>query len=128
MKTLLFSAPIADAGNTFYIPVPCVGVVAKVTVSCDVNMVATGTVVLSRGTTAVNTITVPTGDKAAGTTLDGVQDTTNGQLVFDPASATAANKVIKVVADGTILASAGNMIFSILFDDSAYVTQAPLEA
>jgi hypothetical protein len=128
MKNLLFSAPIADAGNTFYIPVPCRGTVKSVRVTCDVNMVATGTVILSRNTTAVNTITVPTGDKAAGTVLDGVPDTTNKGLVFDPDSSTVTDRVIKVVADATILASAGNMIFHIEYDDSAYVYQAPLEA
>jgi len=91
-------------------------------------MVATGTVILSRSTTAVNTITVPTGDKAAGTVLDGVPDVTNKDLIFDPDSTTVANKVIKVVADATILASAGNMIFNIEFDDSAYVEEAASEA
>lgn len=128
MKNLIFSAAIADAGNTFYIPVPCRGTVKSVRVACDVNMVATGTVILSRSTTAVNTITVPTGDKAAGAVLDGVPDATNKGLVFDPDSATAANQVIKVVADATILASAGNMVFHIEYDDSAYVAQASLEA
>ena len=128
MKHLIFSHAIADAGNTFYIPVPCRGVVKAVRVMCDVNMVATGTVILSRSTTAVNTITAPTGDKAAGTTLDGVPDTTNKGLVFDPESTTAANKCIKVVADATILASAGNMMFDIEYDDAAYVEQAASEA
>jgi hypothetical protein len=128
MKNLIFSAPIADAGNTFYIPVPCRGTVKSVKVTCDVNMVATGTVILSRSTTAVNTITVPTGDKAAGTNLAGVPDTTNKGLIFDPDSTTAANNVIKVVADATILASAGNMVFNIEYDDSAYVAEASVEA
>jgi hypothetical protein len=128
MKNIIFSAPIADAGNTFYIPVPCRGTVKSSKVSCDVNMVATGTVILSRSTTAVNTITVPTGDKAAGTTLAGVPDATNKSLVFDPDSTTVANNVIKVVVDGTILASAGNMVFTIEYDDSAYVAQTSMEA
>lgn len=128
MKNILFSAPIADAGNTFYVPVPARGVVKGVRVMCDVNMVATGTVVLSRSTTAVNTITVPTGDKAAGTVLDGVPDTTNKDLVFDPNSSTEAYKSIKIVADATILASAGNMMFNIQFDDYATVDQLALEA
>lgn len=128
MKNLVFSHAIADAGNTFYIPVPSRGTVKGARVACDVNMVATGTVILSRSTTAVNTITVPTGDKAAGVTLDGVPDVTNKGLVFDPDSTTAANRVIKVVVDGTILASAGNMIFNIDYDDSAYVEQTSLEA
>lgn len=128
MKDFIFAHPIADAGNTFYIPVPCKGIVKGVRVMCDVTMVATGTVILSRSTTAVNTITVPTGDKAAGTTLDGVPDATNKDLIFDPDSATAANKTIKVVADATILGSAGNMVFHIQYDDSCYVPQAASEA
>lgn len=128
MKNLIFSHAIADAGNTFYIPVPCRGTVKSVKVTSDVNMVATGTVILSRSTTAVNTITVPTGDKAAGTNLAGVPDATNKGLVFDPDSTTVTDNVIKVVVDDTILASAGNMVFNIEYDDSAYVAQAPLEA
>jgi len=128
MKNIIFSHAIADAGNTFYIPVPCRGIVKGVRVMCDVNMVATGTVILSRSTTAVNTITVPTGDKAAGTTLDGVPDATNKDLVFDPDSTTATDKTIKVVADGTILASAGNMVFDISYDEYATVAQTALEA
>lgn len=128
MKDIIFSHAVADAGNTFYLPVPCRGTLKGVRVTCDVNMVATGTVILSRSTTAVNTITVPTGDKAAGTTLDGVPDTTNKDLVFDPDSSTAANKVIKVVVDATILASAGNMMFHLKYDDSAHVAQSALEA
>jgi hypothetical protein len=128
MKDFVFSAPIADAGNTFYVPVPCRGVVKGCRVTCDVNMVATGTVILSRSTTAVNTITVPTGDKAAGTVLDGVPDATNKDLVFDPDSDTVTDRVIKVVADATILASAGNMVFHVKYDDTATVAEASLEA
>jgi len=128
MKDLIFSIPVADAGNVAYIPVPCRGVVNAVRAACDVNMVATGTIILSRSTTAVNTVTIPTGDKAAGTVIDGVPDTTNEGLVFDPDDDTAANKVIKVTFDATILASAGNVILHIKYDDSAYVKQAPLEA
>lgn len=128
MKNFIFSHPIADAGNTFYIPVPCRGTVKSVRVASDSNMVAAGTVILSRSTTAVNTITVPTGGKAAGTILDGVPDTTNKGLIFDPDSATVTDRVIKVVADATILAAAGNMVFHIEYDDSAYVEQTPKEA
>jgi hypothetical protein len=128
MKDFVFSAPIADAGNTFYVPVPCRGVVKGCRVTCDVNMVATGTVILSRSTTAVNTITVPTGDKAAGTVLDGVPDATNKDLVFDPDSDTVTDRVIKVVADATILASAGNMVFHVKYDDTAAVAEASIEA
>jgi hypothetical protein len=128
MKDLNFTLPVADAGSTFYIPAPCRGVVVSARVTCDINMVAAGTIVLGRSTTAVNTITVPTGDKAAGTALDGVPDATNKDLIFDPDSATAANRVIKIAADGTLLASAGNVSFHIRYDDSAHVTQAASEA
>lgn len=128
MKNLIMSIPIADAGNTFYIPVPCKGIVKSAKYTCDVTMVATGTVILSRSTTAVNTFTVPAGDLAAGVVGTGTPDTTNKNLIFDPDSSTAANKVIKGVADATFLGSAGNIIIDIEYDDSCYVPQAASEA
>jgi len=128
MKDLFFTLPVADAGSTFYLPVPCRGVVVSARAACDINMVAAGTIIISRSTTAVNTITVPTGDKAAGTVLDGVPDATNKDLIFDPDSATAANRVIKIVADATLLAAAGNVSFHIRYDDSARVEQKAGEA
>jgi hypothetical protein len=128
MKDLIFTLPVADAGSTFYIPAPCRGVVVAARVACDINMVAAGTIIISRSTTAVNTLTVPTGDKAAGTVLDGVPDATNRDLIFDPDSSTAANRVIKIVADATMLAAAGNVSFHIKYDDSARVEQTPSEA
>jgi hypothetical protein len=128
MKDLIFSLEITDAGETHYIPVPCRGIVKAVRVTSDIAMVATGTIIISRGNTAVNTITAPTGDTAAGIILDGVPDTTNKDLIFDPASSTAADKVIKIVADGTLLGAAGTVNFHITFDDSAYVEQVASEA
>jgi len=128
MKDLIFSLEIADAGETHYIPVPCRGIVKAVRVTSDITMVATGTIILSRSTTAVNTITAPTGDTAAGATLDGVPDTTNCDLVFDPDSSTAAYKVIKIVADATLLGAAGTVNFHIKYDEYASVAQAASEA
>ncbi len=128
MKDLFFILPVADAGSVFYLPAPCRGVVVSARAACDSNMVAAGTIIISRSTTAVNTLTVPAGDRAAGTTLDGVPDAVNRDLIFDPDSSTAANRVIKIVADATLLAAAGNVGFHIQYDDSARVEQAASEA
>jgi hypothetical protein len=128
MLNLIIPLEFADGGETHYIPVPCRGVVKSVRISSDINMVANGTLILSRSTTAVNTVTIPTGDKAAGTVTDGVPDATNKDLVFDPDSATAANKVIKVVGDATIQAAAGTIVLCIKYDDTAAVAEASIEA
>ena len=128
MKDFIFSLEIADAGETHYIPVPCKGIVKSARVMSDITMVATGTIIISRGATAVNTITAPTGGTAAGATLDGVPDATNKDLIFDPDSSTAANKCLKIVADATILGAAGTVNFHVKFDDSCQVAQAASEA
>ena len=121
---------IYSAGGVedYYYPVPCRGVVKSASVVANATLVATGTIILSRSTTAVNTITVPTGDTAAGTSLAGVPDTTNKDLVFDPDSTTAANTKIKIAFDTTVLGGAANVILQIEYDDSAHVTQAAKEA
>jgi hypothetical protein len=91
-------------------------------------MDATGTLVVSRGSTAVNTVTVPAGNVAAGTTLDGVPDVTNKDLIFDPDSTTAANRVIKIVDDATFLGGAATITVLIKYDESCYVKQTASEA
>jgi len=115
-------------GESVYIPVPCRGIVKKMVLACNANMVATGTVVAYRGATAVNTATVPTGDTAIGATLTGTPDTTYKDYVFDPDSTTVANKVIKVTDDATLLAGAGTLSVYIQYDDSAAIAQAASEA
>ena len=116
--------PVAHADQaTLYVPVPCKGTVAKVLCVFQTNTVQPNdTVVLSRGATAVNTVTAV---ETAGLVVEtGVPDSTNKGLVFDPASATAANQVIKITDTG----APGDKILLIFFDDSAYVEQAAKEA
>ncbi len=128
MKDIYVNLYSAGGVENYYIPVPCRGTVKAFEVVANATMVATGTIILSRSTTAVNTATAPTGDTAAGTALTGVPDTTNKDLVFDPASATAANTKIKVAFDTTILGGAANVLLHITYDDSAYVEEAASEA
>jgi hypothetical protein len=128
MKDIYVNLYSAGGVEDYYIPVPCRGVVKSFEVIANATMVATGTIILARNTTAVNTATAPTGDTAAGTVLTGVPDTTNKGLVFDPDSSTAAYTKIKVSFDTTILGGAANVLLHIVFDDSAYVAQAASEA
>jgi hypothetical protein len=128
MKDINVNIYSAGGVETYYIGVPCRGVVKSLKVFANATMVATGTVILSRDTTAVNTATAPTGDTAAGVALAGVPDATNKGLVFDPNSTTVANTKIKVVFDTTLLGGVANVLLQIEFDDSAYVYEAPLEA
>ena len=104
------------------------GIVHSARVVADAVLVATGTIILFRDTTAVNTITVPTGDEAAGLVLDGVPDVINKDLVFDPNSDTVANTKIKIAFDTTVLGGVSNVLLQIEYDDSAAITQVPLEA
>jgi len=128
MKTLTVTLVVATGGQTVYVAVPCRGNVHSATLASNINSVATGTVILSRSTTAVNTITAPTADHAAGVITVGVPDTTNKALIFDPDSATATDNVIKIVFDSTIHAGAGIDTLTIMYDDSAYVEQEASEA
>jgi hypothetical protein len=128
MKDIYVNFYSAGGVEDYYIPVPCRGTVKSFEVMANAKMVATGTIVLARSTTAVNTATAPTGDTAAGTVLKGVPDTTNKGLVFDPDSSTAANTKIKVSFDTTILGGVANVLLHIVYDDSAYVAEASIEA
>jgi hypothetical protein len=128
MKDIYVNLYSAGGVENYYIPVPCRGVVKAFEVVANATMVATGTIILSRSTTAVNTATAPTGDTAAGTALAGVPDTTNKDLVFDPDSDTAANTKIKVAFDTTILGGAANVLLHITYDDSAHVDEPASEA
>lgn len=128
MKDIYLNFYSAGGVEDYYIPVPSRGVVKSAEYISNATMVATGTITLSRGTTAVNTATVPTGDTAAGVVLAGTPDTTNSQLVFDPASSTVANTKIKMSLDTTLSGGVNNLLVHIVYDDSAYVTQAASEA
>lgn len=128
MKDIYLNLYSAGGVEDYYIPVPCRGNVKSFEVVSNATMVATGTVSLLRDTTAVNTATAPTGDTAAGIALAGVPDATNKALVFDPASTTVANTKIKVSFDTTILGGVANVLLHIVYDDSAYVNEASIEA
>jgi hypothetical protein len=111
----------ATTAKTVYVPVPCRGTIAALTGVYNQETDADELLTFSRGATAVATIT-PTDALAAGTLLTGALDATNGQLIFDPASTTVANRVIKIgIPDTTD--TAGVWSIYIRFDDSAYVKQ-----
>ena len=128
MKDIYLNFYSAGVVEDYYIPVPCRGVVKSAEYMSNATMVATGKITLARNTTAVNLATAPAGDTAAGTVLKGVADTTNGQLVFDPDSSTVENQKIKMSLDTTLLGGVANLLVHIVYDDSAYVSQAASEA
>lgn len=128
MKDIYVNLYSAGGVEDYYIPVPCRGVVKSFKAVANATMVATGTIVLARSTTAVNTLTAPVGNAAAGIVVTGVPDTTNKDLVFDPDSSTVANTKIKVSFDTTILGGVANVLLLIQYDDSAAVAQAAKEA
>ncbi len=89
---------VAD-DETKYIPAPCRGVVVGAQVVWQTNAVEPNdTIILSRSTTAVLTVTAV--NTAGLETEIGVRDATNPDLVFDPDSTTATETVIKVVSAG----------------------------
>ena len=127
MKDLFIVLEVAaTTAQTFYVPVPCRGNVCSVKAAYDAIMDADETVTIGRGVTAVNLVT-PADALAAGVIIDGVPDTTNKALIFDPDSTTAANKVLKIAVPNTF-DSAGTLVLLVEFDDSAYVEQAASEA
>ena len=128
MKDIYVNLYSAGGVEDYYIPVPCRGVVKSFKAVANATMVATGTIVLARNTTAVNTLTAPTGDAAAGIVVTGVPDRITKDLVFDPDSSTATNTKIKVSFDTTILSGAANVTLLITYDDSATVTQTAKES
>ena len=120
MKNLFLSAA---ANGTYYIPAPCRGVVAGARAVWQSTVTTNNICTISRDTVTVNLITVVT---LAGMVVEkGVKSTLYGDYVFDPNSSTAIYQVIKVVLSGGNAIAA---VIHILFDESAYVAQAALEA
>jgi len=120
MRNLLVILP---SDGTLYIPVPCRGTLKGMRAVYQTNAVEPNdTIIASRDTTAVNTLTAV--DTAGLVVETGVPDATNKGLVFDPDSAIATDHVIKLVANG----AAGVAVVELEFDDSAYIKQTPLEA
>jgi hypothetical protein len=111
------------ANGTYYVPAPSIGVVTGVKAVWQSTVTTSNLVTVSRSSTTVNLVTAVT---TAGMVVEtGVRDTTNKDLVFDPASTTTTSQVIKVVLSG------GNAVAAVVvieFDEYATVAQAPLEA
>ena len=129
MKELIVVRELTGGGGEIaYVPVPCRGNIKSVRVVSDLQMDATGKLTIARGSDVVNLVTVPPGDIAAGVVLDGVPDATNKGLIFDPNSATATDKVIKITDDATFLGGAATVTILIAYDDSAYVQQKAVES
>ena len=120
-------AVAATTANSFYLPVPCRGVVKAVRAVYSEETDEDETITIERGTTDVNVVTPPADATAEGVSIVGVPDTTNKDLIFDPDSTTAANRVIKVTVPNTF-DTAGLLGLSIDFDSSASVPQTASEA
>lgn len=120
MKRITF--PIA-ASATMYIPAPCRGIVSGVKAVFATTVTTSNLVTVSRSSTTVNLVTAVT---TAGMVVEtGVRDTTNKDLVFDPASTTTTSQVIKVVQSGGNAVAA---VVTIEFDEYATASLAASEA
>ncbi len=128
MKYLNLAIEVAaTTAKDVYFPVPCRGTVAGVKAVYSEETDIDETVTFARNTTAVNVVTPPADATGEGVVIAGVADTTNGQLIFDPDSATATYKRIKISMPNTF-DTAGMLGIVIEYDDSAVVTQDASEA
>lgn len=128
MKRLIFTLPVAaTTADLFYLPVPCRGIVRKVLAAYSQETDVDETISVMRGASVVNLATPPANATAEGVSFEGVPDSTNKELIFDPASATAANRVLRVSVPNTFDA-AGVLCLTIDYDEAASATQTPLEA
>ena len=128
MIRIIMSVDVATTtAKTLYIPVPCRCTVASFRAVYGAESDLDEVITLSRGGTAVNVCTPVADGTAAGTTITGVADTTNGQLIFDPASSTVANQVLQIDTLNTV--DAGCVVgLMVELDDSAYTTMTASEA
>lgn len=117
----------ATTADSFYIAVPCRGIVKNVRYVYNQETDKDETCTLSRGSDAVNVVTPPSDGLAEGTMIEGTPDSTNADLIFDPDSSTTTHQVIKVAVPNTF-DTAGQASLSIDYDDSAAVTEDPSEA
>jgi len=111
------------AAKDTYIPVPCRGIVVALKGCFSEAVAANDTVNVLRGATSVNLITVGAANVAEGVLLTGTPDTTSHELIFDPASATAANKVLKI-AISTLETNPTTFNGYVEFDNFALVDQS----
>lgn len=110
---------------TFYWPVRYRGIVKAVKAVFQKTVAIGDTIDIQRGSTSVNLLTTTV--VTAGVTKDGTPDSTNNDLIFDPDSDTAANRVLKIVISA--LETASTLIgITIQYDDSAAVTQDASES
>jgi len=117
----------ATTADLFYLPAPCRGIVKAVRAVYSQETDIDETIDIMRGTTSVNLVTPAADATAEGTSVVGVPDTTNKDLVFDPASTTVANRVLRISVPNTF-DTAGVMGLSIDYDESAAITQAASES
>ena len=113
----------ATTADNIFVPVPCRGNIKAVRAVYDQETDADEVFTLYRNTTAVCTITPPADATAEGIKIDGVMDSTNGDLIFDPDDDTDENQVIKVGILNKV-DTAGNLALSIDYDEFALVDQA----
>lgn len=130
MKILAFTFEVATTtAKNMYLPAPCRGNIASCKACYGAESDLDEIITIVHNATDVATITPLANGTAAGVMIEGIMDTTvaNAQLIFDPDSATAAERMIKIeVTNATDAACTIGLIIE--FDDSAYVTQAASEA
>jgi len=120
MKTINISITGGTAAATSYVLAPARGVVVAVRATFSKTIAAADTVTVSRGSDTVNLITA--GATTAGKVYTGTPDSTYKELIFDPASATEANKMIKV-AISALESTLTEVNIEITFDEFALQTQ-----
>ena len=127
MRTIMLSVDIATTtAKKFYLPVQCRCTVVGFKAVYGAESDADETVILSQGGNAVYTCT-PVDGTAAGVILEGAKNGTYGEVVFDPDSATAANKYLQIDTLGTV--DAGCVLgLTIQLDESCAITQTASEA
>lgn len=128
MRTIMISVDVATTtAKKFYLPVANRCTVASFKAVYGAESDLDEVITLSRGGTAVNVCTPAADATAAGVIMQGVPDATNGQLVFDPASSTAANKYLQIDTLNTV--DAGCVVgIAIELDEGCAVTQDSVEA
>lgn len=122
MKTININVNAGTGALTFYVPAPCRGTVVDLKAVASETVAADDTIDVQRDSTSVNKITVGAGNTAEGVLLTGTRDSDNKELIFDPDSDTAANKVLKIVISA--LESSDTLVnIQIKFDEFALVDQ-----
>lgn len=105
---LITTISVGTSSKSAYIPVPKAGRVRNVRASWNQAVASDDTIALSKGANTVNTLTVGADNTAAGGVVQGVPDSDNMNLSFDPNGDSAEDKAIKV--DISALESANTLI------------------